>query len=184
MIEKISFPIKMIAGPFSPYLNWRETAILIELTRRVKPRVFIEFGCNVGVTAKRVLGNVPSIKKYIGVDVPSDSVTPLRCQQGEVPVNPGCLVNDVRFHLLLAERKLTPDDLEKADAVFIDGDHSFDGVMQDTMLARAVVRPGGLIAWHDYSNRSVEVTEALDALAQEGWPIKQVEGSWIAYVNV
>ena len=35
------------------------------------------------------------------------------------------------------------------DFVFIDGDHSREGVRQDTELARAILAPGGAIAWHD-----------------------------------
>jgi hypothetical protein len=33
--------------------------------------------------------------------------------------------------------------------VFIDGDHSREGVRQDTDLARRILAPGGAIAWHD-----------------------------------
>lgn len=37
----------------------------------------------------------------------------------------------------------------RMDLVFIDGDHSREGVRQDTELARAILAPGGAIAWHD-----------------------------------
>lgn len=37
----------------------------------------------------------------------------------------------------------------RMDLVFIDGDHSREGVRQDTDLARAILAPGGAIAWHD-----------------------------------
>ncbi|HEY6917616.1 MAG TPA: class I SAM-dependent methyltransferase [Tabrizicola sp.] len=37
----------------------------------------------------------------------------------------------------------------RMDLVFIDGDHSREGVRQDTALARAILAPGGAIAWHD-----------------------------------
>lgn len=173
-----------VGGPFSKYLNARETAILIALIKPVAPKVFIEFGCNVGLTARRVLDNVPSIDTYIGIDVPPYHVPTLDCQWGEVPADAGWWVaSEQKFHLLIADRVLTRDDLEPADAVFIDGDHSFDGVMRDARLARALVRPGGLIAFHDYGNPHVEVTAALDHLEQEGWPLNQIEGSWIAYVS-
>jgi predicted O-methyltransferase YrrM len=35
------------------------------------------------------------------------------------------------------------------DLVFIDGDHSREGVRQDTELARRIAKPSGIIAWHD-----------------------------------
>jgi cephalosporin hydroxylase len=38
---------------------------------------------------------------------------------------------------------------EKLDFLFIDGDHSFDGVAKDFAMYAPFVRPGGLIAFHD-----------------------------------
>jgi len=35
------------------------------------------------------------------------------------------------------------------DCLFIDGDHSYDGVRQDYEMYQTLVRPGGLIAFHD-----------------------------------
>jgi predicted O-methyltransferase YrrM len=35
------------------------------------------------------------------------------------------------------------------DLVFIDGDHSLKGVSKDTQLATQVIRPSGVISWHD-----------------------------------
>ncbi len=38
---------------------------------------------------------------------------------------------------------------EKLDLLFIDGDHSYEGVKQDFEMYREFVAPGGLIAFHD-----------------------------------
>ena len=38
---------------------------------------------------------------------------------------------------------------EPLDLLFIDGDHSYDGVRADFELYGRLVRPGGLIALHD-----------------------------------
>jgi predicted O-methyltransferase YrrM len=37
----------------------------------------------------------------------------------------------------------------RCDLVFIDGDHSREGVAQDTELARGILAEGGAICWHD-----------------------------------
>jgi len=37
----------------------------------------------------------------------------------------------------------------KLDLLFIDGDHSYEGVKKDYMMYREFVRPGGAIAFHD-----------------------------------
>jgi predicted O-methyltransferase YrrM len=173
-------------GAFSKYLNAHETAILLALVKSVAPRVMIEFGCNQGITAKRLLENVPSLQKYIGIDVPHGHRATLPCQQSETPVNAGCYAaDDERFFLLLARSQmLRSGHLEPCDAVFIDGDHSEHAVLHESRLARRLVRAPGLIVWHDYSNPHVEVTHAIDQLRYDGWPINCVENSWMAFMRV
>jgi predicted O-methyltransferase YrrM len=184
-IPQAALNVSQVKGPFSRYLNWHETAILVALVRSVTPRVMIEFGCNLGITAARVLENVPSLERYIGIDVPANHEPILAHQRDEIPLNPGYYAaDDERFWLLTAQSTLTPDQLEPCDAAFIDGDHSEYFVCRDTDLARALVRPGGIIVWHDAGNESVEVTPVLEELCQRGWPIQQVQGSWLAFMRV
>lgn len=38
------------------------------------------------------------------------------------------------------------------DLIFIDADHTYEGVCRDTELALPLVSRGGYIAWHDYAN--------------------------------
>lgn len=38
---------------------------------------------------------------------------------------------------------------QKFDFLFIDGDHEYDGVLEDLIQWYPLVRPGGLIAFHD-----------------------------------
>jgi predicted O-methyltransferase YrrM len=42
---------------------------------------------------------------------------------------------------------------EPVDFLFIDGDHSYEGVSRDFELYSALVRPGGLVAFHDVAPR-------------------------------
>jgi predicted O-methyltransferase YrrM len=183
-VSQTSIGAGRIRGPVSQYLNRNETELLVALVRSVMPRVMIEFGCNLGFTAKRVLDNVPSLECYIGIDVPAGHETTLTCQRNEVPTAAGSYAaSDERFWLLMVEERLTADQLEPCDAVFIDGDHSEQGVSRDSDLARALVRPGGIIVWHDAGNPAVEVTATLERLADQGWPIKHIENSWLAFMR-
>lgn len=167
------------------YLGANESAIVVELIASVKPRVVLEFGVNQGKTARAILNAVPSIELYIGIDIPWGRPTRLACQQDEVPVVPGrYAASDPRFRLLLGESTtLEAYDLEPVDAVFIDGDHSAIGAEHDSRIARELLRPGGICVWHDFGNEGVEVTEVLDRLAGEGWPICHVAGTWLAYMR-
>jgi len=175
-----------IEGPFSKYMTAQETAILVTLIGLSDPKVVIEFGCNEGVTSKRILDNVPSIEKYIGIDVAIDHVPVLGCQFWEVPKHPGAYAaSDARFQLLTSPSQyLTADMLEPCDAVFIDGDHSERVVLHESNIARRLVRPGGIICWHDFQNPAVEVTRAIHKLCDQGWPINCVEHSWLAFTEV
>jgi len=185
-VTKAELGVAPIGGPFSEYLNAEETAVLIALVRQVEPQVMLELGCNTGTTAARVLEHVPSIKAYYGVDVPFGFVTTLRCQQSETRQRPGReALGDPRFRLLVRETgslEVEPE-LEPCDAIFIDGDHSFNAVLHDSEIASHLIKPGGIIVWHDYRNPGVEVTAALDELAAEGWPLAHVADTWLAFAR-
>jgi len=45
---------------------------------------------------------------------------------------------------------------EKLDLLFIDGDHSYDGVKQDFENYRPLVAPGGIIAFHDIAEHTLQ----------------------------
>jgi predicted O-methyltransferase YrrM len=162
-----------------------ELDLLVGLLATVKPKSVIEFGVNVGLTAWAVLEHLPDIESYQGIDLSLGGLPTLPGQLTEIPEEPGWMVlDDERFELVLRPRgslDLKPKDLLSADAVFIDGDHSFDAVMHDTALAHDLVRPGGIIIWHDYLNPSVDVTRALDELAAVGHLIHSIEATWLAF---
>lgn len=56
---------------------------------------------------------------------------------------------------------------ESMDYIFIDGDHSYAGVKNDTEKALQMLKPGGLIVWHDYAAKSPGVLEYLAEFSQE-----------------
>ena len=160
------------------YMQPGEQDVLIKLVESVKPHTMIEIGVNVGLTAQAVLRHVESIRRYVGVDVDADYQFEIPAQQSERPVHPGLLVKtDPRFEL-----KLRGDELPLwADAIFIDGDHGCHSVFEDSLWAGGIIRPGGIIIWHDYGNPAVEVTEVLDELESEGREIKHIAGTWLAF---
>jgi len=165
----------------------KDLETLIALIRTVSsPRHVIEFGVNVGRTAKAIMANVPGIERYTGIDVPLDYVPILALQLDNAVSNPGEMVlSDPRFHLIVRPRgslDLTVADLEPCDVAFIDGDHGRAAVLHDTMLARALVRPGGIIVWHDYQTLgNVDVKVVLDEMHQAGDAICLVDDTWLAF---
>lgn len=56
---------------------------------------------------------------------------------------------------------------ESMDYIFIDGDHSYEGVKNDTEKALQLLKPGGIIVWHDYAAKSPGVLEYLAEFSQD-----------------
>lgn len=71
----------------------------------------------------------------------------------------------------------------KCDLVFVDGSHARSYVASDSRKALALVRPGGLVLWHDYRGprKAPGVYQALNDLAREV-PLTHIAGtSFVAY---
>jgi hypothetical protein len=62
------------------------------------------------------------------------------------------------------------------DVVFVDGSHAYSYVVNDTAKALRMVRPGGLVLWHDYSPECPGVFRALNELAAR-LPLVHVAGT-------
>lgn len=187
-VSQTSLPIRPFDWTGLPdrFMNPGELECLIALVGLNSPRTVIEFGVNTGRTAKALIRSIPSIRRYIGIDVLPGYVPAMKVQRNEVPSDPGYLAFDEKaFELILRKNgshDLIPDDLPRCDAVFIDGDHSRAGVMHDTMLARKRINPGGLIVWHDYHDlNTVDVRDVLHEMKQAGADIWHVAGTWLAF---
>jgi predicted O-methyltransferase YrrM len=182
------------------FMNDGELEVLIALVRSVSPQRVLEIGCNEGRTVKAVLSNVPGITKYIGVDVPPSYIPAKPVQRREVSAQPGHMALGLSaFELMLRPRgsmDLTGAEIGLCDAVFIDGDHGWKAVLHDTLLAREIVRPGGIIVWHDYHGQgTVDVRDVLETVAKfdrsipdcddpdgPGYStLMHVENTWLAF---
>lgn len=68
--------------------------------------------------------------------------------------------------------------LNRADLVFVDGSHAQSYVESDSAKAMRIVKPGGLVLWHDYAGpgHAPGVFAALNALAKRV-PLRHVDGT-------
>src|ERR1700730_2124972 len=64
------------------------------------------------------------------------------------------------------------------DFIYVDGDHSYNGILKDIAASKDKVKPGGLLAFNDYTNWSVFQFERYGTMAavaefavQQGWPV-------------
>ncbi|HSJ00854.1 MAG: glycosyltransferase family 10 [Verrucomicrobium sp.] len=77
---------------------------------------------------------------------------------------------------------------QRFDIVFIDGSHEQFTVMADTLHALQILKPDGLIIWHDYKvidEPGRQVFAAVNDLDEHefGGQIHHVQGTWLAYAR-
>lgn len=72
----------------------------------------------------------------------------------------------------------------RCDMVFIDGGHAYSYVKSDTEKAFKMVRPGGLILWHDFSPACPGVWRYLSELAEAGRPVKHIRHTILGCLRV
>jgi len=153
----------------------------------IKPIKAVEFGINEGKTAQ-ILLNEGFVKEYIGIDIPSGEKPSLKFQYKETPLKPGRVVEkDSRVKIILSNtlrREKCLTNISDVDFVFIDGDHSIEGVLNDSLLAINMVNKGAIICWHDYSLVS-ETTRVLLYLNDvKKWNIRHIEGTFICFMLI
>jgi predicted O-methyltransferase YrrM len=70
----------------------------------------------------------------------------------------------------------------RCDLIFVDGSHAYSYVVSDSRKALRMVKPGGLILWHDYVGPAEDgVFRGMNELAQT-LPLVHIEGtSFVAY---
>jgi SAM-dependent methyltransferase len=66
--------------------------------------------------------------------------------------------------------------VESCDVVFVDGSHAYSYVVSDTQKALRMVKPGGLVLWHDFNLASPGVFQAIKELSKT-LPLVQLEGT-------
>lgn len=61
--------------------------------------------------------------------------------------------------------------------IFVDGSHSYEYALSDTLAARRMVEPGGIIVWHDYGIWG-GVTQALEEIeSREQMGLSNIRGT-------
>jgi len=130
---------------------WQHPAELQQLCRRVadlEPRSILEIGTARGGTLREWLRLVQPGGTVVSVDLPVFGEDHRELFQTWAPA-------EVMLHCLHADSH-APETaariaalLPEVDFLFIDGDHTYAGAKQDWETYGPLVRPGGLVAFHD-----------------------------------
>lgn len=124
-----------------------EITTLIEKLRKLDPRIVVEIGTHKGGNSFLFSHALPSVRRVVGVDLWVQNAPKLIffARHGQIY---RALHGDSRTANMrqLVEKQLKG---QAVDFLFIDGDHSYNGVRADFQLYAPLVRPGGIVAFHD-----------------------------------
>jgi predicted O-methyltransferase YrrM len=167
------------------------------LCRRIRPQVIFEIGTLNGYTAYHFALN--SDARVYTLDLPKDNGAGVQLRttaMDDAHINASrsmkeyCFTGTTvegRVHTLFGDSAtfdFSPYHAE-VDLFFIDGAHSYEYVRADTENALKCVRPGGVIAWHDYGRVGVNgVSRFLHELSARGHEIYAVPGGSVAFMQV
>lgn len=137
--------------PVPAYQNLHEFGRLWDLVASRPHTRILEVGSLFGGTLWW-WSHLPKIKRLVSVDLPTDR-EPLRYGVREAREQwDGWFSERCTFDMIDGDSQ-DPATIERAtgvyDFAFIDGDHTYEGVREDWLNYSPMVRPGGLVAFHD-----------------------------------
>lgn len=146
-----------------------ELASFLALLMDLEPRIVVEIGADAGGTlwAWQQLPTKPRVIGITMTDGPFGSAA-------RVELNAhGCEVIFGNSHDPATRKELVRIlGQHRIDMLFIDGDHTFDGVKQDFEFYQDLVRHGGIVAFHDICDHpsipQVKVKAFWDSLVWQG----------------
>jgi predicted O-methyltransferase YrrM len=174
-----------------------ELKTICQIVNKVKPKTIFEIGTFEGRTTLNMALNAPEANIYT-LDLP---VSGLEAVESKVEVGEIAYINkDVsgsrfigksvaqQIHQLLGDSAtfdFSPF-YDSIDLMFIDGSHAHDYVLNDTEKALKLIKKGGIILWHDYTNWD-GVRDAINGLYKDDSrfvTLKHIGGTSILMMQV
>jgi hypothetical protein len=166
-----------------------EVVAICKLAYCCRPSRIFEFGTFQGGTTLRLAANTAA--EILTLDLPPrghPDFMPPRADDPELDVYPE--TPGVRFlytPFAARIRQLYGDSqtfdfspyFEAMDFVFVDACHHYEFALRDSMNAFKMIRPGGIIVWHDYAVWAPGVRQALQEVSQR-FPLFHIAGTSLA----
>ena len=163
-----------------------------------KSRRIFEFGTCSGKTTYLVARNSPPDASVTTITLAPDQTGDYKREEGDNRRNVKAALRESKLtHFLYNGTPVEPkvnqlfgdsktfDEtpfLNSCDLIFVDGSHAYSYVLSDSKKALRMVKPGGVILWHDYVGPEEEgVFRGMNELAKD-LPLVHVDGTtFIAY---
>src|SRR5712692_2409113 len=147
---KRAYTFKSFGVEFKPLQLWSEITALLHAVAELKPSCVMEIGRGGGGTLFLFAAVSDPRATILSVDLEAP-------RDWKVPIFRSFAQPDQRIELLEADshdpktrgRVLDLLQGERLDFLFIDGDHSYEGVKKDFVMYAPLVKSGGMVAFHD-----------------------------------
>lgn len=163
-IENLSLPIGVI-NELTGHANKVDMLYVSAVAKYVGARKMFEFGTYMGRTTFYLAHNSPEGEVFT-LNLPPE-------KDARYAQYLGVLFKDreeekriVQIHTDSREFDTEPY-RKQFDFVFVDGDHSYEMVKNDTKKAFELLKPGGVIMWHDYAPKSEGLVRFFKEFTQE-----------------
>ena len=166
-----------------------EVVALAAIVRTLRPQRLLEIGTFEGNTTVNLAANAPTDAHVVTVDLPPD-------WDGEYATDVPSIHHNAAVGVQIGRQFLESPFREKVTQVFedsgtfdwaryapydfilIDGCHTYEYALSDTRNALDVIRPGGVIVWHDYGMLE-DVSRVVDEMARR-FTVRAIQGTRIA----
>ncbi len=150
--------------------------LVMQIAAMLRPQRIFEIGTSRGRTTGLLAMNTPETTRIFTLDLPPDEPAPglatdlhlIELAKSELGSTFRNTPWQARITQLLgnsATFDYSPYH-DSMDLVLVDGSHSYPFVLRDTLNAFRMIRPGGVILWHDYESMRTEhgVTRVVNGL--------------------
>lgn len=164
-----------------------EITTLARRVAAIQPKVIVELGTRGGGSLFILAQTSPALEVLVSIDLPGGihgggyAAPRAKLYQKFVANKPDCRLDLVRLD---SQKPSTVEHLKRLlggrpiDFLFIDADHRYEGVKRDFELYQPLVRPGGLIAFHDIrpniQDQDTQVYRLWDQLKAEGRDVEEI----------
>jgi hypothetical protein len=166
-----------------------ELGVLCKIVKNLQPKVIFEIGTFMGRTTLHLAANTEA--QIYTLDLPPeghiDYTAPLDHdpELDVYPQQPGVKFQNTPYATRIQQLYGDSQNFDfspfynKVDYVFVDANHHYEFVLRDSMNAFKMIKPNGVIIWHDYASYAPGVIRALDVVSQK-FPIDHIEGTSLA----
>jgi predicted O-methyltransferase YrrM len=168
--------VKLMAGTaLNGAPNILEQFILCALVKKIQPQTILEIGTFKGATTWHLYENVPPDATIYTLDLPDDEVPSdvSNVDLAAIKTRPFLPHSDRVRQILINSKKWDGVLDSKVQFAFIDADHSYEGIRNDTEKTFPLLDSYACICWHDALEKDYGygTVPYLLELKEKGWKI-------------